>query len=216
MIGTLEGNQSAPVAALIAPPLPGDLEGHLNGGRAVIGKEEAFELGALCEPVGQLFGRGVAEVGEDHLLQCSGLVSDCCGDCGLGVAVQGHPPAADRIDQLTSIPEVQACALGAGHIQRLRVQGHLGGWVPEVGVPGHPGGLQNSDQICRPSGVARFRRLAGFCRAWAQIDGAMTMVPTTGLCGARERPRFLRRALRCFSLKRRESVNRLRFQRFDD
>ena len=80
VISTLEGNQPAPVAALIAPPLPGDLEGHLNGGRAVIGKEEAFELGAFCEPVGQLFGRGVAEVGENHLLQCSGLVPDSCGD----------------------------------------------------------------------------------------------------------------------------------------
>ena len=75
------------------------------------------------------------------------------------MAVQGHPPAADRIDQLPTILEVQACTPGVGHIQGLRVQGHLGGWVPEVGVPGHPVGLKSSDQICRPSGVARFRRL---------------------------------------------------------
>jgi len=114
--------------------------------------------------------------------------------------VQGHPPAADPIDQLTSISEVQACALGAGHIQRLRVQGHLGGWVPEVGVPGHHGGLQNSDQICRPSGVSRSQSPAGFVRAWAHSDGFLLMELTIGCREAFACLRFPCCSLICFSL----------------
>ena len=149
MISTFECDQSAPITALITPPLPGDFQGHFHRRGPVIGKEESFELGAFRQSVGELLSRRVAEVGEDHLLQGEGLAPNRFGDAGFGVAVQSHPPTADRIDQHPSILQMQGRAFGTGHIQGLRVQCHLGGGVPEMGVPGHHDGLKRPDQICR-------------------------------------------------------------------
>ena len=57
----------------------------------------------------------MAEIGEDHLLQLLRLAADGGGDAGLGVAMQRDPPAADRIDQLAAIAELQQAAPGAAH-----------------------------------------------------------------------------------------------------
>ena len=86
-----------------------------------------------------MLGRFVAEVGEDYLLHHLGLTPDGRCDRWFAVAVQGHPPAADRVNQFASIIELQLTAGGAIHPKRLRMQGDLGRGVPEVRVPGHPG-----------------------------------------------------------------------------
>jgi hypothetical protein len=54
----------------------------------------------------------VAEVGEDHLLQLLGLTGDRRRNGWLGVAVQGDPPAADRVNQAAAIAELQLTAPG--------------------------------------------------------------------------------------------------------
>ena len=66
-----------------------------------------------CEPGGELFGRTVAEVGEDHLLHYLRLLGDGRGNGGFAMAVQGDPPAADGIDQAAAVVELQHRAFGA-------------------------------------------------------------------------------------------------------
>ena len=53
----------------------------------------------------------MGEVRKDHLLQLMGLLGDGCSHYGVPVAVQGHPPAADRIDEWFSMLSVQQGAL---------------------------------------------------------------------------------------------------------
>ena len=98
MVGPLKGDHLAAFAALVAPPLPGDLEGHFHGGGAVVGEEQPLEARERTESGGELLGGFVAEVGEDHLLQLLGLAGDRRRNGWLGVAVQGHPPAADGVN----------------------------------------------------------------------------------------------------------------------
>ena len=48
-----------------------------------------------------------------------------------------------------AVVEVQHRSLGAAHMQWLGMEGHLGGGVPEVRVPGHPGRVRRCVQVCR-------------------------------------------------------------------
>ena len=83
----------------------------------------------------QALGGGMAEVGKDHLLKPQGLLRHGSGDAGLAMAVQGDPPAADGIDQLTAVVEFEHGA-AAGHRPQGGIgPGHLGGGVPEMGMP---------------------------------------------------------------------------------
>ena len=142
VIGALEGDQLAPLrrtrASLpVPPPLPGHLQGHLNGRGAVIGEEQPLQASERAQACGQEFGGLVAEVGEDHLLQLQRLPGDRRGDRRFGVAVQRHPPAADGINQPPPIGQLQLAAPCRAHQQGFRGGGHLGGGMPEVGVPAH-------------------------------------------------------------------------------
>ena len=146
VIRPLKGDQLAPLTALVAPPLPGDLEGHLHRGGAVVGEEQPLQAGEGAQSRRQRLRRGMAEVGEDHLLQLQGLAPDGGGDARFAVAMQGHPPAADGVDQLAAVLQLQQAAAGAHHPQGLRGHRHLGGGVPEVGMPAH--GVPLSRRVC--------------------------------------------------------------------
>ena len=107
VIGPFKGNQLAAFTALVAPPLPGHLQCHLDGAGAVVGEEEPLQTGVGTEAVGELFGGPVAEVGEDHLLERMGLAPNGGRDARFGVAMEGDPPTADGIDQRTAVFEFQ-------------------------------------------------------------------------------------------------------------
>ena len=108
VIGALKGDQllaGRPLPSLraVVPPLPGDFERHLHGGGAVVGEEQALQAAEGRQLAGQGFGGRMAEIGEDHLLQLVGLGRNRGGNRRFAVAVQGHPPAADRIDQQAAV-----------------------------------------------------------------------------------------------------------------
>ena len=77
----------------------------------------------------------MAEIGEDHLLQLLGLAGDGCGDGRLPVAMEGDPPTTNGVDQGAPIGQFQLAAPGPAHLQRWRAGAHLGGGMPEVGMP---------------------------------------------------------------------------------
>jgi hypothetical protein len=66
-------------------------------------KNRRCSPGEGAEPGGQLLGGFVTEVGEDHLLQLLGLARNRRRNGRFGVTVQGHPPAADGVDQAPAI-----------------------------------------------------------------------------------------------------------------
>ena len=116
VIGPGEGHQLAALAAAVAPPLPGHLQGHLHRGGAVIGEEEPLQATQPAQAVGELLGGRMAEIGEDHLLEAAGLIGDRGGDAGFAVAMQGDPPAADRIDQAAAVGGDQLRPLSPHHL----------------------------------------------------------------------------------------------------
>ena len=58
-----------------------------------------MQAAEAAQAYGQLFRRLMGEVGKNHLLEAGGLIGDGLGQHRMGMAVQGDPPAADRIDQ---------------------------------------------------------------------------------------------------------------------
>ena len=111
-------------AAILAPPQVFEASGHLaNFSDPLVD----------CTKCKQRFR-------EDHLLEGAGLQGHGGSDRGLGMAVQGDPPAADRIDQAAAVVEFQQGPLAPHRPQRRLGAGHLGGGVPQVGMPVRRGG----------------------------------------------------------------------------
>jgi hypothetical protein len=122
VIAALEGQEAvAPRLALVAPVLIGELEGHLDAGRAVVGVEDALQSrGQQRRYPGRHLDRGlVGEAGEDDLFELRSLVGDGCGDGGVGVAVQGDPPGRDEVEVFAAVGGDEARALGAADGDRI-------------------------------------------------------------------------------------------------
>ena len=76
----------------------------------------------------------MAEISEDHLLEAVGLSGDRIGQDGVGMTVQGHPPAADRVNQRVAVFPVQQGTVAADD-PLLRCSGsQLGEGWPEMGM----------------------------------------------------------------------------------
>ena len=112
MICPIEGDHLVALPALTPAALKRHLDGHLHGSGAVVGEEHPLQTRPQrADAFRQLRGGLVTEIGEDHLLEGLGLAGNGRGNAGFAVAMQGHPPAADAIDQPAAILKFQPDAI---------------------------------------------------------------------------------------------------------
>jgi hypothetical protein len=149
VVGVLQRGDDGAALAAVAPVLDRHLHRHLDGGRSVVGVEDARQAGRkdLHQLGGQAGGGLVAEAGEDHLLQRARLLRDGVRDLRMRVAVQVGPPAGDRVEEPAAGRLDQVRPLAAHHWRRLGGDPVLGVRMP------HMGGVQR-----RPLGEMRFGR----------------------------------------------------------
>jgi hypothetical protein len=89
----------------------------------------------------------MAEVGKNYLFQLLCLLADGGRNRWFGMTVQCHPPAADGIDQLSAVTELEQATAGTPHWQWHWTGCHLGCGMPEVGVP--VDGAHQAQEECR-------------------------------------------------------------------
>ncbi|MNS79373.1 hypothetical protein D3C72_1130260 [compost metagenome] len=138
----------APGLSAVLEVLEGHLQCHFDAGRAIVGVEHLGQRRAagLARREGQqAFSQGdrrfMAEAGQHHLLQLSGLGGDGTTNARLGVAEQVGPPAADGVQVAVAVVIDQPGAFATGdrhQRQRVRMLAHLRARVPqhlEVALP---------------------------------------------------------------------------------
>ena len=89
--------------------LKAHLEGHLDGGRPVVGEENPLQAGR-CQgdnPLGQLNGRTVAEIAEDAVGQFLGLTAQRPVETIVVVAEKVDPPGGDGIETTPPLDVVE-------------------------------------------------------------------------------------------------------------
>jgi hypothetical protein len=84
----------APSLAAIGPVLIGDLERHLDRGRAVVGEEHAGEIAGeeLRQRRGEIDRRLMGEACKHHMLESGGLLGERLVERGVRMAVGARPP----------------------------------------------------------------------------------------------------------------------------
>ncbi len=94
------GGQVGGRCGLVPPVLDGHFDGDFDGGRAIVGVEDAGELARQEgeEAFGEVDGGFVGKAGKDHVVKPEGLLIESFRDIGVAVAVDVDPPAADRVD----------------------------------------------------------------------------------------------------------------------
>ena len=98
VISAIEGHDLMAWLASVCPPLAGDLDRHLHGRRSVIREKQPLEAGDSTESNRQLLGGFMGEIRKDHLLEPSCLIGDRLSHHWIGMAMQGHPPATNRVN----------------------------------------------------------------------------------------------------------------------
>lgn len=138
-------------AADVLPILDGHFESDFDGGGAVVGKENAFELTRknsvkICS---ELFDTVVSESGEQNVIDFRGLVGDGSHDGGMAVAVNVGPPGGDGVDDAAAIFGVEIHALRFGDPQRSGVERFLRKRMPEMQTITHGQGLSRRNCVER-------------------------------------------------------------------
>ena len=139
VIAALESKKFPALAhAAVEPELQRHLHGDLDRDRARLGEEHAIEIARhqRRKAAGERERLLVGKPAEHHMRHQRELALDRLADVGMVVAVAGGPPRCDAVDELASIGEHDARAMGAGHEQRRARRLHLRIGQPDMGEPG--------------------------------------------------------------------------------
>ena len=139
MIAAFEGKEFLALAhALVQPELHRHLHGDFDGDRARLREEDASQIArdACRKSTGERERLLVGKSPEHDVGHQRELVLDRLADVGVVIAVTCGPPRRDPVNQLASIAEHDATAMGASHRQRRSHRLHLRIWQPDVSEPG--------------------------------------------------------------------------------
>jgi hypothetical protein len=135
MIAMLEREDPVPRPAVGQPIAQSHFQRYLDRRRSGIGKEQSRQRPCRQrnDAARHCLGRRMGEAGKNDLVEVACLLADCSHDPRVAVAVGGHPPGGDCIDDPPAVGGEQCRARGFHHKRNGFTQAMLCKRMPDRG-----------------------------------------------------------------------------------